>query len=63
MTTHFIATEVAPHETPLELQQAIEAELKQRGEPLRWAITEMTEDKAQVEAVVLVDTQEVVTAG
>ncbi len=59
MTTHFIAAEVDRHDTPSELQQAIEAELKRQGEPLRWAITGVTEDKAQVEAVVVVDTESV----
>ncbi|MBW4509501.1 MAG: hypothetical protein KME64_23735 [Scytonematopsis contorta HA4267-MV1] len=54
MTTHFITAEIDLQETPSELQQAIEAELKKQGEPLRWAITSVDKDKdkAIVEAVV-----------
>ena len=54
MTTHFITAEIDLQETPSELQQAIEAELKKQGEPLRWAITSVDKDKdkATVEAVV-----------
>lgn len=57
MTTHFITAEIDLQETPIQLQQAIEAELEKRGEPLRWAITEVDEDKqkAKVEAIVTVD--------
>ena len=55
MTTHFITAEIDLQETPNKLHQAVEAELKQRGEPLRWAVTSLDEDgqKARVEAVVL----------
>ena len=54
MTTHFITAEIALQETPAQLQQAIEKELQKRGEPLRWAITSVDQDKqtAQVEAIV-----------
>jgi hypothetical protein len=54
MTTHFITAEIDLQETPSELQQAIEAELKKQGEPLRWAITSVDTkiNKAYVEAVV-----------
>jgi hypothetical protein len=54
MTTHFITAEINLQENPLQLQQAIEAELAKRGEPLRWAITKVeTEDQTvTVEAVV-----------
>jgi hypothetical protein len=54
MTTHFITAEIDLQETPSQLQQAIEAELKKQGEPLRWAITSVDKDKdkATVEAVV-----------
>jgi hypothetical protein len=57
MTTHFITAEIDLQETPVQLQQAIEAELQKRGEPLRWAVTRVDADrqKAQVEAVVTVD--------
>jgi predicted 2-oxoglutarate/Fe(II)-dependent dioxygenase YbiX len=57
MTTHFITAEIDLQETPVQLQQAIEAELQKRGEPLRWAVTRVDADrqKAQVEAVVTVE--------
>ena len=56
MTTHFITAEIDLQESPLETQRAIEAELRKRGEPLRWAVTGVDEQrqKAQVEAVVTV---------
>jgi hypothetical protein len=55
MTTHFIEAEINVQEQPENLQKEIEAELNKRGEPLRWAITEVDRDKerAQVEAVVV----------
>jgi hypothetical protein len=54
MTTHFIAAEINLQDTPTELQQVIEAELKKQGEPLRWAITsvDVEQQKCTVEAVV-----------
>ncbi|BBD61809.1 hypothetical protein NIES2109_46440 [Nostoc sp. HK-01] len=54
MTTHFITAEIDIQETPTQLQQVIEAELKKQGEPLRWAITSVDEEqqKVAVEAVV-----------
>lgn len=54
MTTHFITAEIDLQETPTELQQVIETELKKQGEPLRWSITavDTEEEKATVEAVV-----------
>jgi hypothetical protein len=54
MTTHFITAEIDLQESPVELNQAIEAELEKRGEPLRWAVTEVNEETqtVQVEAVV-----------
>ncbi len=56
MTTHFITAEIDLQESPKQLHQAIEAELQQRGEPLRWAVTAVDSEthKAQVEAVVTV---------
>lgn len=56
MTTHFITAEIDLQESPTELNQAIEAELNKRGEPLRWAITQVNSQQqtAQVEAVVTV---------
>jgi hypothetical protein len=57
MTTHFITAEIDLQETPVQLQQEIEAELQKRGEPLRWAVTGVDTDrqKAQVEAIVTVE--------
>lgn len=54
MTTHFITAEINLHESPLETQQAIEAELQKRGEPLRWAVTDVNieQQTALVEAIV-----------
>jgi hypothetical protein len=54
MTTHFITAEIELQETPNQLQQAIEAELKKQGEPLRWAITsvDVEQQTCSVEAVV-----------
>jgi hypothetical protein len=54
MTTHFITAEINLQESPLALQQAIEAELQKRGEPLRWAITDVDveQQKVTVEAIV-----------
>jgi hypothetical protein len=56
MTTHFITAEINIQESPTQLNQAIEAELKKRGEPLRWAITSIDSEqqKAHIEAVVTV---------
>jgi hypothetical protein len=57
MTTHFITAEIDLQETPVQLQQAIEAELQKRGEPLRWAVTSVDTERqtAQVEAIVTVE--------
>ncbi len=54
MTTHFITAEIDLQESPLEMQQAIEAELQKRGEPLRWAVTDVDVEQqtATVEAIV-----------
>jgi hypothetical protein len=56
MTTHFITAEIDLQESAQQLHRAIEAELQQRGEPLRWAVTQVDPEtqKAQVEAVVTV---------
>jgi hypothetical protein len=56
MTTHFITAEIDLTESPVELPQAIEAELQKRGEPLRWAVTsvDVEQQKATVEAIVTV---------
>jgi hypothetical protein len=57
MTTHFITAEIDLKESPVELNKEIEAELQKRGEPLRWAITEVDAETqtATVEAVVTCD--------
>jgi hypothetical protein len=55
MTTHFITAEIDLQESPLTLPQTIEAKLRQEGEPVRWAITEVKDQKAQVEAVITVE--------
>ena len=59
MTTHFISAEIDLQETPVQLQQEIEAELEKRGEPLRWAVTgvDIDRQKAQVEAIVTVESE------
>jgi hypothetical protein len=57
MTTHFITAEVALNETNADLQAEIAAQLKNQGEPLRWAITSVDERIAQVEAVILQDAE------
>jgi hypothetical protein len=56
MTTHFITAEIDLQDSPQQLHRAIEAELQQRGEPLRWAVTQVNAEtqKAEVEAVVTV---------
>ena len=61
MTTHFITAEIDLQETPVQLQQEIEAELQKRGEPLRWAVTRVDTDrqKAQVEAIITVESDSV----
>lgn len=64
MTTHFITAEIDLQESLLELNQAIEAELQKRGEPLRWAITSVDakQQKVSVEAVVTVESDATASA-
>ncbi|MFB2893602.1 hypothetical protein ACE1CI_11880 [Aerosakkonemataceae cyanobacterium BLCC-F50] len=59
MTTHFITAEIDLQESPAKLHQEIVAELEKRGEPLRWAITnvDVKEEKATVEAIVTTTTE------
>lgn len=59
MTTHFITAEIDLQESPVQLQQEIETELQKRGEPLRWAVTNVDTErqKAQVEAIVTVESE------
>lgn len=53
MTTHFIAAEIDLEASTTDLQAEIEETLREQGEPLRWAVTDVTSDTATVEAVVL----------
>ena len=55
MNTQFVTLEINLQETPAQLLQAIETELRLSGEPLRWAITslDLPRQKAIVEAVVI----------
>ena len=57
MTTHFITAEIDLQASPVEMHQAIEQELQKRGEPLRWAVTEVDVEnqKAYVDAIVTGD--------
>jgi hypothetical protein len=67
MTTHFITAEIDLQASPGETQKAVEAELEKRGQPLRWAITQVDQEQqsAAVEAIVttpdLAATSDVVT--
>jgi hypothetical protein len=56
MTTHFISAEIQLEENPQQLQEAIEKELAKRGEPLRWAITEVDTQNNQVKVEAIVTT-------
>jgi len=60
MTTHFITAEIDLSDNPQALPQQVEAELEKRGEPLRWAITEVDGDAklAKVEAVVTTESEQ-----
>ena len=59
MTTHFITAEIDLQENPLQLQREIEKELEKRGEPLRWAVTAVDEEKQKVQVEAVVTTTEV----
>jgi hypothetical protein len=54
MTTHFITAEIDLSATKSSLVDEVNAELVKHGEPLRWAITSVDDEKqtAQLEAVV-----------
>jgi hypothetical protein len=56
MTTHFITAEIDLQENPQQLQEAIKKELAKRGEPLRWAITEVDTQNQQVKVEAIVTT-------
>jgi hypothetical protein len=53
MVTQFITVEIDLKDLDRPLQDVIETHLKTQGEPLRWAITAVTQGIAQVEAVIL----------
>lgn len=57
MKTHFVTTEIKFQESPIQLRQLIEDQLRCAGEPLRWAITsvDLQRQIATVEAVVTLD--------
>lgn len=57
MLTHFLTVEVALQSSHDLLHRAILAELRQHGEPLRWAIVAVDDDRqtAAIEAVVTAD--------
>jgi hypothetical protein len=61
MTTHFIEAEINLNSSPAKLHQEIEntlkKQLKKQGEPLRWAVTNVKEQKARVEAIVTVKSE------
>ncbi len=54
MTTHFITAEIDLSAKESYLVDQVNAELVKHGEPLRWAITSVDDEKqtAQLEAVV-----------
>ncbi|WP_299484914.1 hypothetical protein [Acaryochloris sp. IP29b_bin.137] len=52
MTTHFITAEIDLEASSADLPAQIDETLRQQGEPLRWAVTEVKDQKATVEAVV-----------
>lgn len=54
MTTHFITAEIDLSDSTEQLQDAIAEALEKRGEPLRWAVTDVNQAQrtATVEAVV-----------
>jgi hypothetical protein len=58
MTTHFISAEIDLEESTEELQQAIKTELQKRGEPLRWAVTNVDQDRGKVELEAIVTVAE-----
>lgn len=58
MKTHFITTEIKFQESPIQLRELIDQQLRCAGEPLRWAITsvDLQRQTATVEAVVTIAT-------
>jgi hypothetical protein len=58
MITHFITTKVDLPASPAQLHEAIAAELKTRGTPLRWAITAVDLEQGSVYLEAVVTTEE-----
>lgn len=54
MTTHFITAEIDLQENPLKLKQEIEQKLSTEGKSLRWAITNVDENKQKVKVEAIV---------
>lgn len=54
MVTQFLTLAIDLQRSPTELRQAIEAELRAFGDPLRWAVTDvdLIAQTAVVEAIV-----------
>lgn len=52
MRTQFVIVEVPLRASAIAFRQAIEAELRSLGTPLRWAVTAVNEQMAQIEAIV-----------
>ena len=50
--------EIDLQENPLQLKQEIEAQLEKKGEPLRWAITEVDQEQEKVIVEAIVTTEE-----
>lgn len=59
MNTRFLTLNVTFQASPVQLQEAIVAELQQLGDPLRWAIVSIDSDRqtVQVEAVITTPSQ------
>jgi hypothetical protein len=53
MITQFLTLELDVTHLSSSLRHTIESILKQQGEPLRWAITAVSAEGIQVEAVIL----------
>ncbi|NCJ08316.1 hypothetical protein GS597_17750 [Synechococcales cyanobacterium C] len=53
ITLELITTTVEMPDHPTDLLAQIQQALRQHGEPLRWAVTGITDHQAQIEAVVL----------
>lgn len=59
MTTHFITAEIDLQSSPLELQQKITEELQKQGEPLRWAVTRVDQERQNAHIEAIITTEEI----